>query len=166
MSEETTQSTETAATDTAASSGQRPGFLKVLCILSFIGTGIGLIWGIMNYFTYKAAASLSEGIMEGAGDAREAMDAAMGAMGIDMGAMATSTLIVALLNIVIFFGVLQMWKMKKTGFYIYTAGQVISIIVPFAMVGGGALGGMMLFMGAIFPIAFIIMYGLNLKHMS
>jgi hypothetical protein len=40
------------------------------------------------------------------------------------------------------------------------------LIVPTALIGfGGAFSGLMI-VGAIFPIAFIVMYGVNLKHMS
>ena len=58
-----------------------------------------------------------------------------------------------------------MWKLKKTGFYIYTVGQLAYVIVPFVMIGGG-LAGLMGIVGAIFPVIFIILYALNLKHMS
>jgi len=61
----------------------------------------------------------------------------------------------------------MMWKLKKTGFYIYVIGEIAPVILPFVLFGGfGVLGTMALVMGLIFPIAFIIMYALNLKHMS
>ena len=159
---------------------KRPQFLKVLCILSYIGTGLGLIGGLFSWWTYTAAAKLMEGMGdmgaaigdaagEGGSEAAEKMGADMSAgmamMGMDPHKQAMSALIVALLNIVVFAGVMMMWKMKKTGFYIYTLGQVASIAVPFIVVGG-LMGGAMGMVGGIFAVAFIIMYGLNLKHMS
>ena len=163
---------------------KRPGFLKVLCILSFIGTGLGLVMGIMSWWTYNAAAKLMEGMgnlggamgdamseagAEGGAEAGAAMNNAMSEgmamMGMDPHKQAMSALIVALLNIVVFAGAFMMWKLKKTGFYIYTLGQVASIAVPFIIVGG-LMGGAMAMVGSIFAIAFIIMYGVNLKHMS
>lgn len=163
----------------------RPGFLKVLCILSFIGTGLGLVMGLFSWWTYTAAAAkLMEGMgdmgaalsdaaaesgVEGSADAGaamgDAMNQSMAMLGMDPAKQATSALIVALLNIVVFAGEFMMWKLKKTGFYIYTLGQVASIAVPFVIVGG-LMGGAMAIVGSIFAIAFIIMYGLNLKHMS
>src|ERR1051326_7454127 len=157
---------------------KRPGFLKVLCILSFIGTGLGLVSGLWSWWALNAAAKMMEGLggamgdaMKDAGangtDAAAAMGSAsqaMDMMGLDPHKQATSALIVALLNIVVFAGVFMMWKMKKTGFYIYTLGQVASIAVPFVVVGG-MMAGAMGIVAAIFAIAFIIMYGVNLKHM-
>jgi hypothetical protein len=159
--------------NTSPGAPARPTFLTVLCILSFIGCGIGLVSGIMGYFSNKALAStgLQEAMADMGGEMEEAsaeMGEAMdllGGMGLDFAKLATSSLIVGLLNIVVLIGVLMMWKLKKTGFYVYTLGQVASIATPFIVVGSLA-GGMMATLGAIFPIIFIILYGLNLKHMS
>lgn len=159
--EETNTSTVVAA--------KRPTFLTVLCILSFVGIAFSLIGGIMSYFTYSAMAStgnLFEGMGGTGGEQMEqAMSGAMEAFGIDPGKMAMSSLVVALLNIPILIGVLMMWKQKKSGFYIYTAFELIQAAVPFIIVGGlaGSLTGVMYAIGG---IVFIILYGINLKHMS
>jgi|ERR1051325_1502544 hypothetical protein len=153
---------------------KRPGFLKVLCILSFIGTGIGLVYGLWSWYAMNALASLTDSMGSAMGDVAgsdagaamgDAMNQGMSALGMDPHKQATSALIVALLNIVVFAGAFMMWKLKKSGFYIYTLGQVASIAVPFVVVGGLMGGGMAIF-GGIFAVAFIIMYGVNLKHMS
>jgi hypothetical protein len=54
----------------------------------------------------------------------------------------------------------MMWKLKKTGFYVYTGAQLAGIIAPIVM--GSSFGTM----GAIFSVLFIVLYGMNLKHMS
>lgn len=160
----------------------RPTFLTVLCILSFIGCAWYCFSGISGYFTLKAMGGLGgenvENIMdqamdesmasgemteEGAELARNLGDALLG--GMDYTAMANSSLIQGLLCLLILVGVLMMWKLKKTGFYLYTVGQLAYVIVPFVMIGGG-LAGLMGIVGAIFPVIFIILYALNLKHMS
>ena len=156
------------------SGAARPQFLKVLCILSFIGTGVGFISGLWGWWSNHLLASGSDAMMGamGGSEAGEQMAQSMSAMSDAFGMgpdffakQATSSLIVGLLNLVVFYGVMMMWKQKKTGFYIYTAGQVIQIIVPFVVVGG-LLGGLSGIMMGIFGVAFIIMYGVNLKHMS
>jgi hypothetical protein len=69
-------------------------------------------------------------------------------------------------------GALFMWKLKKIGFYIYIVGQVLPIIGSFMTMNSIKLGAFAGFgiiasiIGMMFPIAFIIMYGLNLKHMK
>lgn len=101
-------------------------------------------------------------------DAEREMASAIGdALGgsMDFGAMATSSSIQGLAAIVCLIGVFMMWKLKKTGFYIYTLAQVVTVAAPFIFVGGLA-GGLMATLGAIFPVIFIILYALNLKHMS
>lgn len=156
-------------TNTTTVAAKRPTFLTVLCILSFVGIAFSLIGGIMSYFTYSAMAS-SGNLFEGMGGTGgeqmgQAMSGAMDALGMDPGKMAMSSLVVALLNIPILIGVLMMWKQKKMGFYIYTAFELIQAVVPFIIVGGLA-GGLSGVMYAVVGIVFIILYGINLKHMS
>lgn len=155
--------------NTTIVAAKRPTFLTVLCILSFVGIAFSLIGGIMNYFTYSAMASSGNpfGGMGGKmGEQMEqAMSGAMEAFGMDPGKMAMSALVVALLNIPILIGVLMMWKQKKMGFYIYTAFELIQAAVPFIIVGGLA-GGLSGVTSAIIGIVFIVLYGINLKHMS
>lgn len=149
----------------AAMPAKRPTFLTVLCILSFVGIAISLIGGIMSYFTYSAMASAG-GMMSGLGGAESAqVGAAMDMLGMDPAKMAMNSLVVALMNIPLLVGVLMMWKQKKTGFYIYAASELIQAIVPFILVGGLA-GGISGIIYVIVAIVFIVLYGLNLKHMS
>ncbi|MBK9177648.1 MAG: hypothetical protein IPM46_15230 [Flavobacteriales bacterium] len=159
----------------------RPTFLTVLCILSFIGCAWYAFSGITGYFTLKAMAPASSAASqelssafddainnEGMSDAEREMASALGgALGglTDFGAMANSSLAQGLLCLVILIGVWMMWNLKKTGFYIYTVGQLGYVIVPFLLVGGLA-GGLMGILGAVFPVLFIILYAVNLKHMS
>jgi hypothetical protein len=71
-----------------------------------------------------------------------------------------------LANALCLFGVIMMWKLKKTGYFMYVFAQLASIVTPIVLIGfGGVFGGIMI-IAAIFPIAFIVMYGLNLKHMK
>jgi hypothetical protein len=151
-------------TTTTAVAAKRPTFLTVLCILSFVGIALGLL-NFKNYMDAKALADGSSDILSGMGEEAQAM-ANLGAslLGIDYGKIATGYLIVGCLNFVILAGVLMMWKQRKTGFYIYTLGQIATLGVMFGYIGGLA-GGMMGIVTGIFAVAFIIMYGVNMKHM-
>lgn len=157
-------------TDATTNTGapKRPTFLTVLCILSFIGCGIGVVSGITGYFTNKALAStnIMEEAMAQSDDpesAAMAMDM-MGDLGMDFGKMATNSLAQGLLCIVVLIGVIMMWKQKKTGFYVYTVSNLAYAICPFIFLGG-LVGGLAGTLGAIMSIIFIILYALNLKHM-
>jgi len=163
---------EQTTTGTESTAPVRPTFLKVLCILSFIGTGIGLISGLWGWWSNHQLAEGGGALMnamnampEGGDKAADAVNQMANAFGVDFAKQAMSSMIVGLLNVIVFAGAMMMWNLKKTGFYIYTIGQVAQIIVPFVVVGG-LLGGATGMITAVFSIAFIIMYGVNLKSMS
>ncbi|MGB0886479.1 MAG: hypothetical protein ACPGSL_00035 [Vicingaceae bacterium] len=137
MSEETTEST-----GSSAGAGKRPTFLTVLCVLTFIGSGIGLLGGLLMTLGMGA---LMESI--------PGMDAAMGG---GTAYFAIGTLLAA----ASLFGALQMWKLKKQGFFIYAGANVIAIILP--LIFGMSFG----VIGAIIPVLFIVLYYLNVKHMA
>lgn len=142
---------------------KRPVFLTVLCILSFVAAGITIIGGIMGYLAMAAVGGMADAVganmeaMEGM-EAMPGMEDAMNVM-----AHAKTLLIVAIaVTLLALAGVIMMWKLKKNGFYIYTAAQVIGIVTPIIIAGMASFS----VVGVIISLAFIVMYGLNLKHMS
>lgn len=78
--------------------------------------------------------------------------------------MATGGTVSLILQIVLavasFYGVLQMWKLKKIGFFIYSGAQVAMIIVSLAFGGGFSILGVGL------TALFIGLYYMNVKKMS
>lgn len=143
-----------------------PVFLKVLCILTFVGAGIGILSSLGSIFTMG---KLEENM--------RVMDETFSNsdIGVDFGNSYRWTKISYILNLIgsllCLTGALIMWRLRKYGYYIYIFGQVLPLIASFMLMNSmfsGAFGGLtiiMTFFGMIFPIAFIIMYGLNLKHM-
>lgn len=153
----------------AGTPAKRPTFLTVLCILSFVAAGISIVASILGYLAMGVAedmgASLGAGMAEGM-EGMEGMDGAFGEAMNAANALAANAKTLLIIGIIVtliaLFGVIQMWKQKKMGFYIYTGAQVIGIIAPIIIVG---MLGFSVF-GTIISAAFIVMYGLNLKHMS
>ena len=151
----------------AGAPAKRPTFLTVLCILSFIAAGFAII-GYITAITLMGAAtavvSAAEDTMEAAVDSGSysemsaAMDEAMSS-GPSMGLTWAYVIIGFVCTLVGLYGVIKMWKLKKMGFYLYTGASVVSMIMGIVYSGFGA-------MAVVFPIAFIVMYGLNLKHME
>lgn len=142
-----------------------PQFLNVLTILTFIGSGLTLIMAFYNLATIEQQRTQIE-------QTKRMLDNNPFSFGKDMmrGAeimldniylMQGTAILVAIACI---YAALQMRKLNKNGFYIYSAACVVSIAVPLSFVGFGFMGGIIL-SSAIFSIAFIIMYGVNLKHM-
>lgn len=64
------------------------------------------------------------------------------------------------------FGAFLMWQLKRTGFYLYTVATLIAIITPIALMGGNILTLINTFAAGFFGLLFIILYGVNLKHMK
>lgn len=147
---------------------KRPTFLTVLCILSFVAAGFTIIGGIIGYLGMAAVEGMAGGMAEGMEGAMGEAMAGMESMPGMEEAMAlwkyAKVLLIAgsLLTILGLVGVIMMWKLKKMGFYIYTGAQVLGIIVPVVIAGMAAMS----WLGVFFSVAFIVMYGLNLKHMS
>jgi hypothetical protein len=155
-------------TNTAASTQARPQFLTVLCILSYIGSGLWALLSLIGIFASGWIMSLI-----GGGAAAEVDTSAMtpeqaeafaamseGGSGI-MGMLSSYLIVVFIISLILaalsLFGVSKMWKLKKSGFWMYTI--VNGLMVILGLLGGGIFG-------AVVGIAFIVMYGLNLKHMS
>ncbi|HEX8515642.1 MAG TPA: hypothetical protein VF868_05535 [Bacteroidia bacterium] len=152
----------------AGVTAKRPQFITVLCILTWIGCGVGLIASVMGYFAVQTAGAMMD--VASASDP-EAMDMAATMPGMEeaMNAMkyAGVSLAVGILGIILCFaGSMMMWKLKKAGFYLYAVGQIVPLVVSAVLIGASAFGGFALVMGAIFPVLFIVLYGLNLKHMN
>lgn len=136
----------------------RPAFLKVLCILTWVGSGIGLISGLLAII----GSSASESAIRSLGDATlENMKM------IQYAGLACTVLCII--------GSVMMWQLKKAGFFIYLIGEVAPLVLSFillgslASTGGPVTGGIAAaagVIGAIFPVAFVIMYAANLKHMK
>lgn len=160
MSEETTTTETTEAAPSAAPAGggdkQRPVFLTVLCILSFIAIG----FGVLAYIGAFAALSLVSAAVDGVSDA--VLDAGGTVTeGPGTGMIWAYIIVGFLTTIVSLIGVIKMWKLQKQGFMLYTAAAIISIIMSILYVGFSAS-----ITGIIISGAFIVMYYLNVKHME
>lgn len=134
----------------AGAPAQRPTFLTVLCILSFIWQGIVAVLIILAMTLIGAAAATvgTEGMSEAISNSETAGTGLLWA-GVAVGLLCV---------ILSFVGVLQMWKLKKSGFFLYTAAFAISAIMSFIDSTYSVAG---LVLGA----AFVGMYAMNLKHM-
>lgn len=139
---------ETPAADAGGDDGgekKRPVFLTILCILTFIGSGLGLLTSLLMVVGVGALMDM------------------MGSYGLGgmLGGGVAYFGVAALMAAASLYGAIMMWKLKKTGFYIYTGANVIAAILPIVWLGGGFA-----FMSFLWPVVFIVLYGLNLKHLK
>lgn len=146
-------------------SNQLPQFLNVLTILTFIGSGLGILGSAFSLLTIESQRANLETMRGFYGDSGMVMG--MDVIKIteisldNVGLLQGSALIAAIACIV---GAMMMRKLQRNGFYIYLAASILATAVPIKVFGFSLMGGMVLF-GALFTVAFVIMYGVNLKHM-
>ena len=102
---------------------KRPGLVSVLCILSFIGSGLGVLFSLLGVIGVGALFSFLENV-PGMGDALT-------------GSGGVGFLVMNLvLNGGTLFGAIMMWKMKKMGFWIYAGSYLLQFILPMVLFSG------------------------------
>jgi len=156
------------------SNNQRPLFLTIVCILSFVGLG----WSIVQSFTGLIFTGAGEPLMDLVKSNMEIAKAEVYTSDPDASVFvnaifdATTRLleilplfigITSLLSLLALTGVILMWMLKRTGFYIYTGAKVIGLFIPVALLGYNFLS-MFMTMGMVFTSAiFITLYAFNFK---
>jgi hypothetical protein len=155
----------------------RPTFLTVLCILTFVGSGFGLINGVYQYLTAEKAAtelaiqkkeSAEQIRKSGKSDAGTRFAGRMVASVTDLSAsdLRKGGLLAILAAVICITGAFMMWKLRKGGYYVYILGIILGIISPFIVFGSSNLAAVLgSTMVGFIGIVFIILYGVNVKHM-
>jgi hypothetical protein len=146
--------------------------LNVLTLLSLIGSGIGFIGAIWNFINadkafYEMKKMKDTPEME---DAPSFVKAFVNDDAVKMAeAMMENKLPIMLITMMgcalCFVGALYMRKLKKQGYFIWMAGEILPLISSLIFVGLTVYSGMG-FIGLLFPIAMIIMYTVCRKELS
>jgi len=99
---------------------KRPQLLTFLCILSFIGSGLGSVSNLFVYFNHEL---ILEMLQEEAFQELE--------YNFEMFAKVNRNyfIISGLLQIISFNGVRFMWKLRRAGFHLYAIAQLLMLIV-------------------------------------
>ena len=163
--------------DNQSPKNPRPTFLTVVCIISFVGLG----WGIINNLSTLAFSSgnnfmysMVQDNLEMALSEAHASDPATAAflekifdsvmkLIEKLPLFATLGLVCSLIALA---GVIMMWNLKKIGFYLYTAAKVIMLFIPVILIGFNFMSAMISISMMIGAALFITLYGLNLKAMK
>jgi hypothetical protein len=151
---------------------KRPTFLTVICILTFIGSGYGVISNIWGYVSADKTAEAMERVRdmqhtsndEGAKMAQRMMEGFTNVF--TPGNLRIAALAGLAAAVLCLIGALMMWNLKKPGFYAYVLGTLVGLAIPLYLFGGNIFGILGTAVAGIFGIAFCIMYGVNLKHMK
>ena len=144
-----------------------PTFLKVLCILTFIGSGIGILGGIAN-LAFLTPDVLYQTMIENS----KQLDSVLPPYDEFIQWSNYSNIVSFLMALLGLLAGILMWKRKKVGFYIYVfswLGSVVMTAVAFDHVSDSftaKLFPIIIALNVILMAAFVIMYGINLKHMN
>lgn len=159
---------------------KRPSFLTWLCILTFIGSGWAIISSIYTYTSaYKYADLLSKkeepkrdtvhlnsskpnNQNEGMSEKVKASFSKI-LQKENMRELALGNLVASLFTLC---GAILMWNLRKTGFYFYIFGVIISLIIPFFIFGNDLIAVGATSFNNFFGLIFIALYALNLKSMK
>jgi len=157
----------------------RPTFLTVLCVLTWIVSGYTVITVPFNYFfSSDVSAStlqttMNDAMSQMAEDSPEAAEMMEGFMMAasetiskaieNAGWIAGTDLLVAILSA---FGAFLMFKLRKTGFWIYVLAKVLGLISVLAFLGVNFLTMGIVSIAGFVGLIMVIMYGINRKHMS
>jgi hypothetical protein len=151
---------------------QRPGLLTVLCILTFIGSGFGVLNNVMGMIMSPIKNFLNpeffERVLEEVQDepARQFVEQAL-----EIGQKAIEhifeiSLAQFLLYAASLTGAILMFQLKKTGFYIYATAQILLLFVPAIFLGFNLFVNIGILFSSVFTILFIALYAINLKKMN
>jgi len=156
---------------------KRPKFLNVLCILSFVCVGVMIISTLYQTLTNtpEKQAQTVEQVRKFSPSQAQALEEMFEEQNNSTMAK-VQPYINILLQVISLLGVLQMFNFKRLGYYIYLAGELIPYVFfatmskkAFVAVGGpgGKTGAIVtIIIMVVFDAAFIIMYGMNLKHLK
>ena len=128
-------------------------FLRVICILSFVGALVNIVLLGIGYASTISISAQMQG---------------SGLYGLQDGVLQQfklSLLLSVILTLLGVVGVIFMWKLKKVGYYIYTTSQILILVLPFIILDFVSFEPLTL-VSIVLTIAFFVMYGMNLKHMS
>lgn len=150
--------------------GKLPKTLNILTILTFIGCGLGLILTlatpVINKWLLeimdKAANSGSEISPKDLAEMEKGRAAILLVQDNLMPLLVVGVIAV----ILCFIGALWMRKLKKDGYWLYVAGELLPIISGFALLGTAQFTGVMSYIISLgVPVLFIIMYTLQRKYL-
>lgn len=159
---------------------ERPQFLKVLCILTWVACGLMFLSSLSGLFMQPSLEEQQNQIEKMRELSPEAADKMEAALSSQSGSERTMNAVLNLVSVLLSaYGAVMMWKLKKAGFYVYILGEVLPYL-GFALGGAAAmsavagmaggmgsaiLGGAIAFM-VILDVVFIVLYALNLKYMK
>lgn len=155
---------------------KRPTLLTVICILTFIGSGWGILYNLFSLFRagmmdanfHMEQYSTMMGELENQGAPaffHNLLNSSMEMIQAGFVHAREMAIINLILGVISILGAILMFQLKRLGFYLYTAAQILLLFVPSYFVGFSIVVVLQMFFLGVISFVFIILYGLNLKYM-
>lgn len=144
---------------------ERPEFLKIICILSFIASGLMLLVYALGTMVLGLSAETIEEVWPQIVEGYPQFEDVDGVEFFHQVGMVSVYGLIA--NIFSLVGLIMMWKLDKIGFYLYVIAE-LSINFFSLNINTGEEGpqyGSLVF-SILVDMVFIVMYFMNLKHMK
>lgn len=129
----------------------RPDLLTVLCILTFIGSGLAAFSNIIIYLSYDEVINIMD-----------EMELNLPEFDLIMSGGTKFFLTGFILYIISLSGAINMWRLRKIGFHLYTGAQIFILLLPLVLIDNYQFSVLSLIITA----TFIIAYASNLRYMD
>ena len=146
---------------------QRPTFLLVLCILTFIGSGWGTLSNLFSVFTagltdssmqMEHYSSMLNSMDQGAGSAvlSDILNSTMASLQATFVHAREIAVVSLVLSVISLLGAILMFQLRRLGFYLYTAAQILALFVLPYFAGFSMYVGMVMFFSGLICCQFEI----------
>ena len=132
---------------------KRPNLLIILCILTFIGSGLNAFSNLMVFIFFDAS-------MKFAAEMVKAFK--LPGMELFLNAKPVYFAVSALINALSLAGAIRMWQLRKQGFHFYTVAQILVILAPMYFFRLPSPD----FFSILLSGVFVLLYSSTLKKMS
>lgn len=154
----------------------RPTFLLVICILTFIGSGWSVLSNLFSIFTSGMMDSSLQmeqysnmmGNIEGCASSSFLTGFLNSSMEVLQATAAHAREIAVMqlvLSVISLLGAIMMFQLRRFGFYLYTAAQILALFVLPYFAGFSTLVVIGMLWSAFISLIFIILYAVNLRYM-
>lgn len=130
---------------------KRSDLLTVLCVLTFIGSGLASFSNLFIFLSYEDMLTIVD-----------EYEVEIPGFDIMMSGGRRFFITGFILYTFSWVGALQMWKLRKIGFHLYTGAQLFILILPVAMIVSYQFS----IFSLLFTATFIAGYAINLKFMK
>lgn len=154
----------------------RPTFLLVICILTFIGSAWSVLSNLFSIFTSGMMDSSLQmeqysnmmGNIEGSASSSFLTGFLNSSMEVLQATAAHAREIAVMqlvLSVISLLGAIMMFQLRRFGFYLYTAAQILALFVLPYFAGFSTLVVIGMLWSAFISLIFIILYAVNLRYM-